>query len=732
MAEAQTNFTQAVDKIREWYHSLRVDHLSQDELDFELDIRSIIIRDDPTYSRRRRSLRDHLKSEKEKQTIIEVVLEVNWEETIQTFRQYYDKLCEGLQQNDKNLRVRGQAKLLHFGHRIVLLLNNSADSGEGETFLRSMLMEVVSLLEKYFYTGKQVPSAINPDGLSDEPLLDLFRLEGDLPAAARNVVVGREVPIEGTMLQGETPVASQYEGSDCVLQLKARIKALEAELNNRDKSSSEGVQTNESGMTSSKQLPSSERRANTEFLSAGPTPRTSSYPSQYLPMVSTANPITSVTFSIPQSYSSVLPPLSTSWHNHLLKTSNVQPQSYTQPANTWLGNPAGNASASIPCLGSTNMTSTQLPNPWLRPSNMSGMQHCNPWLGNPSNAPIPSSSIGSGAPISNLFPNPSLTPFNPVLSGNQGRNSLPVSKWTITKYDGEDQGLKMNQFLGMVHAMAVAEHASEAELFDSAIHLFKGPALQWYMTMRATGRLLNWQHLLLELRRTFMHPDLDTLIKMKVYQRHQSRNETFLQYYHGMEELFGTMSVPLPEYEKVQILMQNMRIDYKKQLNFLPIADLPTLVAAGQKIDSVNFSVYNKVFGSDKSVNVVESPGSTTKLKPEKHPNQLPSCQQPPHVGNSSQTNRHQKGSQSHDLPRRGSTRPQSTLEEMIASHQPLSKRHCFNCGVFGHRIDQCRLPKGVLCENCGFRGYPSNNCPFCVKNAISASQNRRSLSQNH
>lgn len=60
------------------------------------------------------------------------------------------------------------------------------------------------------------------------------------------------------------------------------------------------------------------------------------------------------------------------------------------------------------------------------------------------------------------------------------------------KYDGEDQGLKLNQFLGMVQAMSVAEHVSDVELFDSAIHLFKGPALQRYMTMRASGRLMNW------------------------------------------------------------------------------------------------------------------------------------------------------------------------------------------------------------------------------------------------
>lgn len=236
-----------------------------------------------------------------------------------------------------------------------------------------------------------------------------------------------------------------------------------------------------------------------------------------------------------------------------------------------------------------------------------------------------------------------------------------------------------------------------------------------------------------------MHPDLDTLIKMKVYQRHQSRNETFLQYYHAMEELFGTMSVPLPEYEKVQILLQNMRLDYKRQLNFLPISDLPTLVSAGQKIDAVNFSVYNKVFGPERSVNAVESVDSDTKSKKgfSKDKQNKPSTtaqQFPPSCNtntNPPQSRQQQNSSQTGTNPSRVPTRPPITLEEIIDSHQPLSGRHCFNCGKFGHRMDRCDLPKGVLCANCGFRGYPTNNCPYCIKNAIAASQNRRPLNPN-
>lgn len=736
MAEAVMDYHQAVDKILGWYHSLRVDHLMPYELDFELNIRSIVIRDDPTYSRRRRSLRDQLKVEKENNQLISVELDVDGEETIQFCRQNFNEISEGLKENDKILRVRGQSRLLHFGHRIVLLVNNARELGEAENFLKAMLIDVVNILLQYFYKDSGDQRGNIREELEDPHLVNLFTTEIDSTAP---VLSSTEAIHKGT-----TPVssASTHSGDTvCMGSLMARIRELEAELDRRDKQRDERSRIGESGVPGDTQQPISTvrpeipsvpfndppfthypaqlqvsqnsskagnvqpcqpARSTGHYLYSG----TSTTNSQVYPTVYT-RPCTSVTFSLPQSHSSALPHSSSSWYAHLQKTSN-------------------------PAL---SMTSTSVP--WPQTSVVNNTPNVNPWLNNPalSSAPVPpswsqnpiQSTLGTTAPTTYPYSNPFNTPHGTLVAGYQGRRSLPVSKWSISKYDGEDQGLKLNQFLGMVHAMAVSEHVSEAELYDSAIHLFKGPALQWYMTLRTTGRLLNWQHLVLELRRTFMHPDLDTMIKMKIYQRHQFRNETFLQYYHSMEELFGTMSIPLPEYEKVQILMQNVRIDYKKQLNFLPIADLQTLVSAGQKIDAVNFSVYSKVFGPEKSVNTVECTETSAKPKKEKQLNKLISSKQSSPPSNPSQQNQ-QRGSQTAAPGPRGSTRSNPTLEDLIELHQPLSQRHCFNCGKFGHRMGQCRLPKGVLCENCGFRGYPSDNCPYCVKNAMAASENRRPL----
>lgn len=48
-----------------------------------------------------------------------------------------------------------------------------------------------------------------------------------------------------------------------------------------------------------------------------------------------------------------------------------------------------------------------------------------------------------------------------------------------------------------------------------------------------------------------------------------------------------------------------MRGDYKKYLLWKPTTTLQQLVDAGRQIDASNFSLYNKMFGSEKSPNVV-------------------------------------------------------------------------------------------------------------------------------
>ncbi|XP_055543099.1 uncharacterized protein LOC129728674 [Wyeomyia smithii] len=349
------------------------------------------------------------------------------------------------------------------------------------------------------------------------------------------------------------------------------------------------------------------------------------------------------------------------------------------------------------------------------------------------------SSIPNPAQYSSAMPN--LPHPNPNLPSMPNRHTLPVSKWNVAKYGGDDQGWKLNEFLELVHALAQAEHVSETEIFESAIHLFANSALKWYMTQRATGRLLNWQHLVFELKRTFMHPELDAWIKKKIYHRLQQRNESFHEFYFEVEKLFRTMNVQIPEYEKLQILLQNIRPDYKRALAFTPIVDLFSLVSAAQKLDSINFSSYHKFLGNERTVQIVEDTSSKSKKKDKQQPQtqksiaQAAVSSQPGHIkqyptspaqsnsrfNQSSKNNQQTVNSQEKPNSSNSSSRPEPiagpsgpqklfNLENLVNAHVPPASNTCFNCGRAGHHMAMCRQQRNIFSSNPPPFWIPSND----------------------
>lgn len=215
------------------------------------------------------------------------------------------------------------------------------------------------------------------------------------------------------------------------------------------------------------------------------------------------------------------------------------------------------------------------------------------------------------------------------------------------------------------------------------------------------------------------------------------------------------MQSQLPELEKVQILHQNMRADYNRQLTFVSKPNLNTLVNAARMLDAHSFPAYNKVFGLEKTVHAVNNTNQNNKKKQKDPADETVNAVVQPARQPQNQNNRNQQrtststsqqqqqdnqqqqqagpsGINSQRYPGnqagqpRSLLRPQVTLEDLLNAHAPPPDNTCYNCGRAGHHFVMCREPRGLFCGHCGLR-FPAEYCPFCIKNANAANQNRRS-----
>ncbi|XP_055616990.1 uncharacterized protein LOC129762589 [Toxorhynchites rutilus septentrionalis] len=171
------------------------------------------------------------------------------------------------------------------------------------------------------------------------------------------------------------------------------------------------------------------------------------------------------------------------------------------------------------------------------------------------------------------------------------RRPRSVADWKM-KYDGKDEGKKLNKFIVEVEFMADAENMSKKALFKEAIHLFSGDARTWYIEGKTNRNFRSWNELVIDLKQEFQPPDMDFHYEQQAAQRRQRRSETFIDYYHAVMEIFDYMAIPPTEQRKFDIIFRNLRSDYKNALVIKGIRTLHSLKQWGKKLDSANMWMY--------------------------------------------------------------------------------------------------------------------------------------------
>jgi len=251
-------------------------------------------------------------------------------------------------------------------------------------------------------------------------------------------------------------------------------------------------------------------------------------------------------------------------------------------------------------------------------------------------------------------------------------NSVKVErivKWGL-KFSGNVRQLSVHNFLERVSELRKARGVTTLDLFQSAIDLFEGKALNWF---RANcTRFNDWDSLSSLLVKHFEPPDYRPRLFKEILERTQDPSESIIDYLSCMSALFrryGGMTAEM----QLDIVSRNLSPFYTTQLPV--VRTLEELEDECLKLEAKKYRADHFVPPARKRHGFVEPDFAFV------------SVDVPVTVG-----------------------RP---VHEVSVVPSPKSAG-CWNCGEQGHLSRQCTLPKTLHCYRCGAREVTSRRCPKC------------------
>lgn len=301
---------------------------------------------------------------------------------------------------------------------------------------------------------------------------------------------------------------------------------------------------------------------------------------------------------------------------------------------------------------------------------------------------------------------------------SNARRSRPVSEWNL-RYDGRDGGRDLMKFIREVEFYAKSEDVSDKELFRSAIHLFSGLAKLWFMSGVENEDFTTWKDLVTEMKKEFLSPDHDHVSEVRAIDRKQRSKEKFQDFFFDIQKIFNSLTKPISEKKKFEIVFRNLRADYKGHVVAAQIDNLADLKAFGRKLDATFWFKYESRSQDDqvnKSRTQVNELKSYQKQKPFSDKSRPVQKDSPKPLEERVTKKTHSEDQPSEKTKSSGST--PDGLKTLVEKYVPLRPGTCFNCRLPGHHQNECDRPKHKFCYKCGFMNVETKSCPWCEKNA--------------
>lgn len=274
-----------------------------------------------------------------------------------------------------------------------------------------------------------------------------------------------------------------------------------------------------------------------------------------------------------------------------------------------------------------------------------------------------------------------------------GRRTIPVAKWGIKKFNGNES--EWATFLSETHHFALAERTSKDELFRSRIHLFTGPALNWVLSTP----LQDWNHLVTEVSRFVLGNSTERQRIRKIEEMRQ-KEENCAMFISRMELQFNSLQNHLVDEDKVDIIIGGLKPQIRTAIaGNTGIRTIQDLREATQQVER----------RMPKSQEVSEVGPEVEKPIANTEENEVSVAY---HNRNSRSTNTLGR-SHSARTPSRSLSRPKYNDQG-----QGGGNIFCYICGQKGHISVGCRNPPAkIQCYGCGKEGTMKKNCSTCSGN---------------
>lgn len=254
-----------------------------------------------------------------------------------------------------------------------------------------------------------------------------------------------------------------------------------------------------------------------------------------------------------------------------------------------------------------------------------------------------------------------------------------IQKWGV-KFTGDAKFMSVHAFLERVNELMIARHVSESDLFNSAIDLFSGKALNWFRAYRS--RFSNWKELSDLLIQHFQPPDYKSRLFRELLDRTQDTSEGIVDYLSSMSSLFRRYGSVPPD-AQLEIIIRNLSPFYTTQL---PVVDtIEELEAECLKLEAKKYRAEHYVPPPRRRVNLVEPDFAFVDTNA--------NVEQTSGVSAVKQNN---------------SVVPTSTEQ------RSQIRVTCWNCHKVGHLNRDCTQPRKLHCFKCGQVGTTIRNCPNC------------------